>query len=575
MTPKAANITVIMNTGELRTKLDELRKLSKETEWIEFKKAENSFHSDKLGEYFSALSNEANLKGKDSAWLIFGIRDTDRKIVGTNYRAPSNNLDTLKSEIANHTNNRITFVEIHELLLPEGRVIMFQIPPASKGIPTGWKGHYYGREGESINALSVAEFEHIRNQNKSDWSAQICENATINDLDPNAITKAREEYKKKNASKAQEVDTWDDAVFLNKAKITINGQITTAAIILLGKPESEHFISPSVAQISWILKNEANSTTDYEHFGPPFILNSNSVFARIRNLKCRYLLEGTLFPTEIDKYEPYVIREALHNCIAHADYELNENIVVEEKPEELTFANAGMFMPGSVEKVIQENRPQPHRNPFLAAAMLNFGMIDIIGSGIVRMFMMQKERFFPLPDYDLTQPERVIVKIQGQILNERYTQLLIKNRDMDLSTVMLLDKVQKGVRLSKVEHKILKVKQLVEGRYPNLLVASKLANTTEEKVKYIRQRGFDKKYYVDLICEFVKKNEPVTRQDINVLIYNKLPDVLTHGQKNTKINNLLKEMSQRGILRNAGSKKYPRWLIIPSKKPSVLKTNEK
>jgi len=153
-----------------------------------------------------------------------------------------------------------------------------------------------------------------------DWSAQICEGSTIEDLDPTAIMKARQNYKEKFPDNARDVDNWDDLTFLNKAKITIQGKITRTAIILLGKEESEHFISPSVAKITWVLKDENNIGKDYEHFGPPFILNVEAVYAKIRNLKYRYLLNTSLFPTEITKYEPWVIREALNNCIAHQDY---------------------------------------------------------------------------------------------------------------------------------------------------------------------------------------------------------------------------------------------------------------
>ena len=307
-----------MDTKTLKNILDELRTLPKETECVEFKQASTGFETDKLGEYFSALSNEANLKNRECGWLVFGITDRNRKIVGTHYRLNRVKLDRLKSEVANQTTNRITFIEIYELHPPEGRVIMFQIPPATRGIPTAWKGHYYGREGESINALSLQEIEQVRIQVKrDDWSTQICPEATIDDLDPKAISRAREEYKRKNPQKAEEVDEWNYATFLNKAKLTINGKITNTAIILLGKEESEHFISPSVAKLTWILKDSNNIEKDYEHFGPPFILNAERVFTKIRNLKYRYLPDETLFPTEINQYDPWVIREALHNCIAH------------------------------------------------------------------------------------------------------------------------------------------------------------------------------------------------------------------------------------------------------------------
>ena len=242
--------------------------------------------------------------------------------------------------------------------------------------------------------------------------------------------------------------------------------------------------------------------------------------------------------------------------------ELKERVVVEEKPDELNFVNAGSFIPGSVEKVIQQNFPQKQRNNFLANAMLNLGMIDVIGSGIKKMFTIQKQRFFPLPDYDLGDPNKVKVKIFGKVLNENYTRLLIKNPIMDLDIVMLLDKVQKGFQLSRDEHKLLKSTKLVEGRYPNLFVSSRIAAAIEEKARYIKYRGFDKKYYRDMIIDFIDKNGSASRREINDLLLNKLPDILTEKQKKSKINNLLAEMSSKlRIIENSGSRKYSRWVL--------------
>ena len=113
-----------------------------------------------------------------------------------------------------------------------------------------------------------------------DWSAQICEGATLNDLDPQAIAFARQEYKKKHPNLAAEVDGWDDATFLNKAKVCINGKITRTAIILLGKNESEHFLSPGIARITWVLKDEQGIEKDYQHFEPPLLLAVDQVFAK-------------------------------------------------------------------------------------------------------------------------------------------------------------------------------------------------------------------------------------------------------------------------------------------------------
>ena len=238
--------------------------------------------------------------------------------MGSRFRPARKDLDSLKGEMAKKTTNRITFIEIHELHLPEGRVLMLEIPAAPKGLPIAFDGHYYGRDGEELSPLNLEEIERIRAQVVAeDWSAAIVHNATAEDLDPAAIARARENYRNKFPGQSRDVDSWDDMTFLNKAKITIQGKMTRTAIILLGRNESEHFLSPSVAKISWFLRDKHNREKDYEHFGPPFILNIDAVYNKIRNLTYRYLLDNTLFPTEVTQYEPYVIREALNNCIAH------------------------------------------------------------------------------------------------------------------------------------------------------------------------------------------------------------------------------------------------------------------
>lgn len=547
-----------MTEQELINLLDDLRKLPSETEWFEFKEAKSKFNSDDIGKYFSALSNEANLKGKPYGWLIFGIEDKTRNIVGTKFKENKADLDKLKFEITNKTTNRLTFEEIYELYLPEGRVILFQIPPARE-IPIAWDGKYYGRDGGSLVTLKLQEIYQIA---RYDWSAQTCEGATISDLEPKAIEKARLEFKRKFPKFTSEADPWDDLTFLNKAKIAVNGKITNTAIILLGKEESEHFIFPSIAKISWILKDEHNTSKDYEHFRPPFLLNVDSALAKIRNLRYRYLPENTLFPEELDQYDNYVIREALNNCIAHQDYKLQGGITVIERPEELVFTNVGSFIPESIEAVIEHDSPQEYyRNRFLVDAMCSLNMIDVIGSGIIKMFINQRNRRFPLPSYSFDD-QQVTVKIFGKILNEKYTNTLINHTDITLKSVMCLDKVQKGEKLTKDEFQLLKSQKLIEGRYPNLFISSKIAVITDDKAKYIRLRAFDDDYYKSLIIKYLTKYNFATRKDIDELLMDKLPDVLSEEQKKNKMKNLIAKMSKgERTIKNIGSDKKPQWVL--------------
>jgi ATP-dependent DNA helicase RecG len=552
-----------MTKQEVEEKLNELCSITSENEIVEFKEAKTGYDFGKLGKYFSALSNEANLNYKLHAWLVFGIENVHHSFVGTDFRRGKRNLDKLKGEIANKTTNRISFIEIHEFLSSEGRVLLFQIPAAPPGIPVAFDGHYYGRDGESLCALNIEKIERIRRQAKvDDWSAEVLNTASLDDLDPKAIQKARENYANKFPDKRAELTAWNDITFLNKAKITIRGKITRTAVILLGKAESEHLIRPAVAKIRWVLKDVAGNEKDYHISCCPLLLAIDEIYSKIRNLKYRYLQDGTLFPDEVEQYEPFIIREAINNCIAHQDYTKGGMINVVEMPDELIFTNLGSFIPGSVEKVIHADAPEEqYRNAFLANAMFHVKMVDTAGGGIRKMFNYQKERFFPLPEYDLSD-DKVKVTITGKILDMDYARLLAKNKALSLVEIMMLDKVQKRKPLLDSEAKYLKLNRLIEGRKPNYYISQNIANFTGQKASYTKNKAFDKKYYLDLIIQMINTHKSAGRKDIDELLWDKLPDWMDNRQKKVKINNLLSALRKQTKIKNMGSAKIPQWVLI-------------
>lgn len=551
-----------MTHSELEHILNDLRNLSSETEVVEFKEANNGYDFNKLDKYFSALSNEANLKGNPFAWLVFGVEDRRHKIVGSKFRPDRKKLDSLKGEIANKTTNRITFMEIHELQLAEGRIVMFQIPAAPNGFPVAFEGHYFGRDGEELAPLNLEEIERIRSQVTTvDWSAAIVPGASVEDLDEEAIRVARVNFKNKFPEKEADVDQWDDITFLNKAKITIKGKITRTAILLLGREESEHFINPAEAKIRWLLKDANGTDKDYLIVSCPILLAVDKIYAKIRNLKYRYISEGTLFPEEVNQYEPYSIREAINNCIAHQDYTKHGRINVIEMDDQLTFTNLGVFIPGSVEKVVNEDAPEEHyRNLFLATAMFNLKMVDTAGGGIRKIFNFQRVRFFPMPDYDLT-GGKVKVTISGKVLDIDYARLLARNKELTLEEIIMLDKVQKKKPLEASEEKRLKSKNLIEGRKPNYYISIKVAQKTGQKASYSKNKAFDKQYYLDMITNSINQHKSLSRKDVDELLWNKLPDWMNDNQRKNKIGNLLSELRINGIIENVGIPKKPKWII--------------
>lgn len=556
------------NNEDIEEKLDELIASQFETEVTEFKEAKNSFSFDELGQYFSALSNEANLHNKNCAWLVFGIEDKKHIIVGTNYRKSAKDLNNLKEEIARQTSEHLSFIEIYECKRkdPAGknqRILLFQIPPAPKGIPIAFKRIYYGRDGESLVGLSIDKIERIRSQSKSeDWSAKLITEASIEDLDSDAIQFARHVYIQKNPKLVKEVPTWDDQTFLNKAKLTINGKITNTAIVLLGKSESEHYISPATSKITWILKDKDGIEKDYEHFTCPLILSIQEVYKKIRNIKYRYIAEGNLFPDEVQQYDPYTIREALNNCIAHQDYTIGGKIILIEKEDgELIFSNSGDFIPSSIEDVIKSDAPENrYRNSFLANAMVNLNMIDTIGSGIKKLFNIQRDKFFPLPEYDLSD-HKVKLTITGKVLDSNYARKLAEDKTLSLFETMILDKVQKNKKLTNEEYKLLKSKNLIEGKRNNYFISSTVAEITNQKPDYMKLRGINDDYCKKIIIDYIKKFKTAKKADLEEILLEKLGDSMTDIQKKNKIKNILQSLRRDGVIEPHGKE----WILCKNK----------
>jgi ATP-dependent DNA helicase RecG len=398
-------------------------------------------------------------------------------------------------------------------------------------------------------ALNIEKIDRIRNQALNrDWSKNIVPEATFAHLDGDAILYAREQYKLKHPFLIDDVDSWDDITFLNKAKITLDGRITNTAILLLGKDESSPLISPAIAQITWMLKDTPG---DYEHFHTPFILTVEKALSRIRNLKYRHLGFATLFPDEMYKYDNWVIREALHNSVAHQDYGKSGRIHLLEYKNKLIFENVGGFIPDSVEEVIKFDSPQHYyRNPFLVEAMVNLNMIDTVGSGIKKMFTKQKERFFPMPDYDISDETRTRVTITGEIINDNYAHQLKTRPELSLIDVIALDKVQK--------------KQIITDEKVNRLRELKLITGLPSAIQIIGYYPvISYQEYKQMILDLIIQKGSATRDDIVNLIMPTLSPDIPIVKRQRKISNITAKLAynDKQIKNIANSTKASVWIL--------------
>ena len=533
-----------------------------ENEVVEFKNVSDSFSTSDIGKYFSALANEANLRNLDRAWLVFGVDDKTRRVLGSTYRCEPDRLNGLKLQISRDTEPRVTFREIHVLDTAEGRVLMFEIPAAPLGIPIAWKGHYHARAGESLTHLGLDKLDAIRAQTAvSDWSSVIVEGATLAHLDPAALLRARADFARKytNRFSDKELAGWPDDVFLDRAKLTVDGRLTRTTLLLLGKAEATPLLTPHPAQITWRLEGQEKA---YQHFGPPFLLNTSALYRKIRNIQIRILPDDELLAVEVAKYDQKIVLEALHNCIAHQDYPRLGRIVVTELPDQLVFENEGSFFEGlPADYLIGHKTPRRYRNPFLAQAMVELNMIDTMGYGIHEIYAGQVRRFLPMPDYDLSNLGAVKMILHGRIVDPAYSRVLMQRTDLPLLDVIALDRVQKGLPLEDDAVRRLKRAKLIDGRKPHFHVSAAIASAADTKSAYIKTRALDDNYYRKLVTEYLEKFGSATRQEINGLLLDKLSGAFDAHQRETKIGNLLTSLRENGVITNAGTRKTPVWRL--------------
>ena len=568
-----------MTEEALLAVLENLLSLPREQATVEFK-SNWELPSD-IGQYISALANSAALNGHDRAWMVWGVEDTSHEVKGATF-------DPFTQKIKDGSNQSLTmWLQVmtapradfcfHELQHPQGRVVMLEIHPA-RSAPVAFQHVRYVR----VDSHKVKLADHPDKEArlwatlgvKDDWSGAVVPGASFDDLDAAAIAMARQRFAEflirgeadadRHNSIRAEVAGWDDATLLNKAHITKQGRITRSALLLLGKDESAHFLAPADTKISWVLRDAHNGTVTSVPFGIPFLLATDRVYARIRNVTLDHMPDGTLFPTPVPQYDPWVLREALHNCVAHQDYLLGGKINVVEHPDRLVLTNLGQFIPESVEWMLEHQSPPEHyRNQWLIDGMIRLRMIEQAGSGIRRMFATQRQRLFPLPDYVFgTTPQghqRVELTLQGQVLDPKFTRALMARSDLTLGQVLLLDRVQKGHGLTAEEVKTLRSMDLIEGRASKYFISAKVADVVGEKAKYIHNRGLDDGYYQQLVLDYLRRYGKAARGDLDALLLGKLPDVLTASQRANKVKNLLQGMRRAGLIYPQGPRSATVW----------------
>ena len=526
-------------------------------EWKEMKNLKNLFAGDEKNDVISYVAAIANMEG---GHLVIGVQDKTLEIVGTDLSKFNLNAQSAVWKLLEHcTNLSSEGLSIDEYTTEDSHktVWIIHIPKHLPRRPVYAHKKAWQRVEDSLVEMTQERLAAILEEpvfEAKDWSAEIVPNAVLTDLDELAVAKARVMFKKVHASKipAEEIDAWTVEELLSNSGIMIDGKLTRATIILLGKPVSVFKLRPAVVEVTWTLRDERQEVVDYEHFTAPFILTVDQILSKIRNLTMRELPGGTLFPETMKQYDDYTIREALHNAIAHQDYTLQQRINFVENPGYLYYANGGSFIPGTLQNVLTTKGPQRYfRNECLCRAMVNFNMIDTVSRGIKKMFNEQWKRHFPMPDYEIDALNKEVGgKIYGNTINEKYTELLKENNTLTLEDCILLDAVQKRHRISEKDVVALLNRGLLEGDTSEYNISLDIAKKTKQLPYYTHNRGLDKAKLQHMILQYLQNAGSVgAKRDA---IFDYLRDVLprnkTPEQQERMVGNILAEMKEAEIV---------------------------
>ena len=251
-------------------------------EWKEWRSMKSNISGRKgedLVSYVSALSN------MDGGGIVIGVQDKTLAVTGIQDFADYDTENVIHRILGKTPSLPSMGLRVEASQASDtGAVIwLVHVPRHAPRQPVYAHDKAWQRDGDSLVELRPDRLRGMLTEliAGQDWSAQIVPTATLADLDPAAISRAREKFAAKHQQErwATDIASWSTEEFLDRAKITLHGQITRAALLLLGLQQRVGLLPGSTAEITWKVPAERIA----KHFDPPFILTTTNVGQHIRN----------------------------------------------------------------------------------------------------------------------------------------------------------------------------------------------------------------------------------------------------------------------------------------------------
>ena len=383
-----------------------------EGETLEFKQARNRFGLDELTEYAVALANEGGGK------IILGVSDQrPRNVVGsTAFSQP----EQTRGQLNQRLHLGISFDIVNH---PDGRVLIFHIPNRPAGIPIQFRGKYLVRRDESLVGMSGERLTAIYAESGHDYSADICDGLSIDDLSDKAV----EDFRKRWIAKSGN----GQLAGLSKQQLLFDIEVATeegvnfAGLVLFGtRTAVRKHLAQSEIVFEYRSTNAAGPAGQREEFTEGFFLYFDQLWnlVNLRNDKQHY--EDGPFVLEVKTFQERAVREAILNAVSHRNYQLASNVFLRQYPERVEIDSPGGFaLEITPENILDRQSP---RNRRIAEVFAKCGLVERAGQGVDLMYQLAIRDSKETPDYSKSDQFTVSVTLKGRVLNKAFVRFVLK-----------------------------------------------------------------------------------------------------------------------------------------------------
>ena len=534
-----------VSVNELQTWIN-----AKEDEHLEFKEAKTKFDFEKLVKYCVALANEGGGR------MILGVTDKlPRTVVGS--RAFPD-LAWTKAGLIERLRLR---VDVEEIQHPDGRVLVFQIPTRSIGVPIQYKGAYWMRGGEALVPMTPDQLQRIFAEASLDFSSEICTSARLDDLDPTAVDVLRQLWQRKSPD--QDIETRPVEQLLADAELLVDGEVTNAALILLGTRKA---LGKYLAQAELIFEYRSNEVpgpaAERHEFRQGFLPVLDEIWKLINQRNDLQHFQQGLFIWDVPTFNERVVREAVLNAVSHRDYRHGGSIFVRQYPRRIEIVSPGGFPAGiTPENILRQQNP---RNRRIAEVLSKCGLVERAGQGFDRIFRECIQQSKPLPDFSHTDAYSVWLTLHGDIQDQEFLRFLEEiGREQvaafGLDDLLVVDLVHRKQPVPddlkpRIGHLLDLgiIERVGRGRGVRLLLSRQFYRHIGQAGVYTRRRGLDRETNKELLLRHIQDNRKEGSQ------LRELVQVLP-ALSYVQVQKLLQELRIKGQIHKVGNTSAARW----------------